>query len=119
MEDLVGGIRTILAQELPSGTGIVTAYTLAAKTHTYITSIIVCNTSNAVRTYSLYIDPDGSTHDATTAQAINLEIPANSTDEWSFGDSIALKNTGATIGVQNSSSQTVNFTIYGIERAIA
>lgn len=103
-----------LAQNRPSGTTAVSAFTASLRTE--VTAIWIANTSAAAAEYSLYHDDDGSTFDQTTALAYSVVIPANSTvliTADQLGGGIAVSKDGQ-IGIQTDTSNALTFTLYGV-----
>lgn len=104
-------VYRILAQNRPSGTGAVTAYTKPTGGIVTVVGIVVCNTTSGVVTYSLYVCKNGTTYDQTTALAYSTNINAN--DSLFVELPFTLDTSSGTIGVQSSSANALNFTILG------
>lgn len=106
-----------LAQIRPSASAS-TAFTSTLRTE--ITRIMVCNTSNAVATFDIYHDDDGTTYDQTTALFYGATIESNATVEIlseTLGAGVILAR-GASIGVNTSVDQALTFSLYGVTEEI-
>lgn len=111
----------LLAQIRPSGTTAVQAYqsppAVASKgLRTEITLIVICNTTAGSINFSLYHHDSGTTYNQTTALYYATALAANSTlklDMGTVNGGIAMKP-GGTIGVQSSTADALNFSLYGV-----
>ena len=105
-----------LAQSRPSGTSAVSVFT--SLTGHEVTRIVICNTSGASATYSIYHDDDGSTFDETTALFFGVTLGANNTEIIDFGGAGGglhmAKN--AQIAVQTGTGDALTFSLYGVGR---
>ena len=104
-------INRVLAQNNPSGTSAVTAYTKPSNKTVTINNILVCNTDSSAHAYSIYICTNGTTYDNTTAIALATNIPANDTAIVDL--SFTLDTANGTVGIKSSSANNLNFTILG------
>lgn len=103
-----------LAQNRPSGTTAVSAFTATLRTE--ITAIWIVNTTSAAAKYSLFHDDDGSTFDQTTALAYAAVIPGNSTvmiTADQLGGGISVSPDGQ-LGIQTDTANALTFTVYGV-----
>ena len=108
-----------IAQDRPSGTSAVSAFT--ASMITEITRIVICNTTSSSAVFSLYHDDDGSTFDATTALHFEQTIPPKTTvviEAGSIGAGVMVTGAGQ-IGIQTDTANALTFTIYGITQSVA
>lgn len=107
-----------LAQRLIPSTSDCVIYQPPADTITYIKQIIVCNTTSASKTYSLYVNPNGSISAAQFALKEANAIASNVTD-WTIiqGDNpgIVLRTSTASLIAKASAANAVTITLYGIE----
>lgn len=107
-----------LAQIRPAVTTAVTA--LAPTLRTEVTSIQVCNTTAAVRTFRLYHDDDGGTFDEGTALYWNVTAPVGQTIEIranALAGGITCSRDGR-IGVRSDLTSGLTFTLYGVVQPI-
>lgn len=103
-----------LAQNRPSGTTAVSAFTATLRTE--VTAIWVANTSSSSAKYSLFHDDDGSTFDQTTALVYETVIPPNATvmiTAEQLGGGIAISADGQ-LGIQTDTANALTFTVYGV-----
>lgn len=103
----------LLAQIRPGVTTAVTA--LTAKMLTEVKKIVICNTTGAPASYSVFHHDTGTTFDQTTALFYATVLAANTTAIVNAEDAsggIAVANAGA-IGVQSSVISALTFTFYG------
>lgn len=110
-------IFRILAQARPAGIAAVTAYTKPTKALVTVKGLIVCNTTGGTVTYSLYVDPNGSTYDQTTAILYDTPLLANESDFIELP--LSLEKNGTTIGIKTGTGNALNFTILGELRDLA
>lgn len=105
-----------LAQNRPGNTSTNVAIKKAQKSKLVVTSIIICNTTSASATYSIYLDRDGSTYDATSALFMGVLLAANSTDVIEFYDGLPFDaDKAGNLAVQSNTTNALTFTINGYE----
>ena len=102
-----------LGQTQPTTTFAASLYSPGASTTAIIRRILVCNTTAAANTFSIYLDDDGSTYNDTTALYRDTAITANSTTE--IKTFIAMDDSSGNLAVQASANSTVTFTAFGGE----
>lgn len=104
-------IEKQLAQARPGSTPAA-IYTCPSSTRAIAKSIMVTNTTNVDKTFSLFIDNDGNTYNATTAIFFNTVLRAK---ESKLIDSYFVIDTaGGSIGA-SASDVDVTFTVSGGE----
>ncbi len=105
-----------LVQLTPSTANVTTALTKSSKDKLLLTSINVVNTDSSSRTFSIYVDEDGTTANVLTAIASNETLAANSRVllEWAHGLPMDKHTANGTISVQASAANVVTFTVAGI-----
>lgn len=107
-----------LAQRLIPSTTDTVIYQPPADTIAYIKTIIVCNTTAVAKTYSLYVNPNGSISGAQFALKETIPLAANASD-WTVlqGDNpgIVLRSGSSSLIAKVSAANAVTITIYGIE----
>lgn len=114
-----------LAQNRPSGTTAVSAFTASVLTE--VTKIIVCNTTALNREFSIYHDDDGATFDDTTALYRSVVVEANNTyviELMDDGAGISVSGpeqgpAAGQIGVQTNLANSLTFTLYGMTADVA
>lgn len=108
-----------LAVVRPAGTTAVTAFTASVQTE--ITSVLVCNTSGAARTFRLFHGEDGDSFDEENALFWDVPVDADATVAI-FSDSpnngLAMKATDI-LGVRSDAADGLTFSVYGVTAAIA
>lgn len=108
-----------LAQIRPSGTAAVLAYA-NGRLNAEITLIVVCNTTASPVNFSIFHDNDGTTFDQSTALYYAKSLAANDTALLPFHSpnaGLAVRPSG-NIGVQTSTANALNFTLYGVTQQI-
>jgi hypothetical protein len=116
----------LLAQIRPSGTTAVQAYqsppAAASKgLRTEIMTIFVCNTTGSAVNFSLYHHDSGTTYNQTTALYYSVSLAANTTQKiecQTANGGLAIKP-GGTLGVQSSTADALNFSVYGVTQQLA
>ena len=108
----------LLAQVRPSVTSAVLGF--AAQLRTEITLIVISNTTASAVNFSLYHDDNGTTYDQTTALYYAVQVAANSTELIQIASPNAgiLLSSGGNLGVQSSTANALNFSIYGVTNRI-
>jgi hypothetical protein len=76
-----------------------------------IENIIVCNTTGSAATYSIFLDDDGTTHDATTALFYNVSLAANTSVILEIN--CYMRDPAGSLAVQSGTSDALNYTING------
>lgn len=111
-----------LAQRTPTTTAANVIYkTPNQNTAGFIKTIIVCNTTAAAVTYSLYVNQGGSATGDTFALIRSSSIAANATDQLTYPADCAIIINGdylfpnATVSVASSVGSALTFTLYGYE----
>jgi len=77
-----------------------------------ITTMVVANTGSSDRTFSIYIDDNGTTYTAATALYKDVPIPANTTYELSV--KWFMNNSSGNLAVDQDAGTDVNFTLFGV-----
>lgn len=101
----------ILGQENP-GASNTTLYSLPLGKVTEVKTILIVNTGATDQTFRIFVDPNGSTFNASTALFWDTPLIVAETKEVEL--SLGLDVTGASIGVYGSSTD-VTFTVSGRE----
>ena len=109
-----------LAQRKLTTTGIAILYTVPdSNTKTYIHTIIATNLDSSARSYSLFLNPGGSTAVADDQNTLfDTELLAGNThDLHTFpGDTaLTLSRSGASILAQATTANTIVISIFGKE----
>jgi len=79
----------VLGQSNPSATTATTLYTVPASTSTVVSTITICNQSNASDTYRIAIRPAGATLANSQYIAYNSVIPAYDSISLTIGITLA------------------------------
>jgi hypothetical protein len=92
-------------------------YRAVANKSTEILEFVVCNTSNASRWFSIWIDTDGSTYDNTTKLFHEVSISGNTTlvipvKQW-------MNHPLGNIAAQAQNNSDITLTISGIEHDVS
>lgn len=95
----------------PTGGTAVSNYSPASGT-AIIKSIVVCNTSGAAATYSIFLDDDGTTYDQTTA--VFFDVPIDADDTHLLQVYWPLDSAG-NLATEASVNNAVTFTSLGME----
>jgi hypothetical protein len=105
-----------LAQVRPTDTNALVAVSKALKRKVVIMSIIVCNTTASAESFSIYLDNDGTTYDATTALFVSTPIAPYTTYviEFETGLPMAVGTTGK-LAVKSSTGSAITYTVNGVE----
>lgn len=84
---------------------------------TYIKTIIVCNTTAATKTYSIWVNQNGAVSGDQFALMKTVSIAANASDQLLYPGDNAIILTGSTaaILVNASVANALTFTLYGSE----
>lgn len=107
-----------LAQQLIGSTAATTLYQPRSdQMRTKIVTLIVCNTTAASKTYSVWINQNGTESGDRFALIKGMTISANASDQRIYpGDSgLILIGSTASIIVQASVANALTFTMYGLE----
>lgn len=110
--------RKQLAQRTPSSTNACVLYqTTNANLTGIINTLIVCNTTNASKTYSIWVNQNGTAAADQFALVKDKALAANASDQYLYSNeaSIVLVGANASILCSASAANTVTFTIYGEE----
>lgn len=108
----------LLSQRHLTSTGDVVLYTIPTSiTRTLIKSIIVCNTTGSATTYSIWLNPSGTSTADAYAMIKIIPLAARASDQRIYpGDaSIILEGSGASIIGTAGTASAVTITIFGIE----
>jgi hypothetical protein len=106
-----------LAQRMPSSTDACVLYRPPDDTTTTLVKVlIICNTTNAAKTYSIWVNQNGTASGDQFALKKSVSIAANTTDTLNFNDgAIVLTHSSASLIVSASVLNSITFTIYGDE----
>lgn len=110
-----------LAQRLPTTTATMVLYQPPKSTiTTFIQTIIVCNTTGAGTTYSMWVNQNGSAVADQFALIKGISIAANASDQRVYssggsGSGIILRGTSASLLISSGAANALNFTLYGYE----
>lgn len=107
-----------LAQVRPGVTTPVSAYSPGANIETQITAIIICNTTGAPASFSLYHDDNGTTYDADTQLYPAIPVAANDSVTLTFERGWFMNDSTGNFAVQSSVADALNFTISGLEKDV-
>ena len=105
-------IYKTLGQARPSDLTAVNIYTVPSSTQTIISSIIICNVTNAATTFSVYQRTSGSAVGESNAIAFNQTIPAYSTT--TIEAKLTMSSTNI-LSVETGNSSSLTFTVNGTE----
>lgn len=107
-----------LAQVRPGVTSPVSLYSPGANIETQITAIIICNTTAAVASFSLYHDDDGTTYDADSQLYPAIPVAANDSITLTFERGYFMNNAAGNLAAQSSVADALNFTVSGLEKDV-
>lgn len=104
--------KRILAQSRPSGTSAASIYSPPDNFYALVYSIVIANVTGSAANASVFLDPDGTTYDQTTALLYAKSIPANDSEfiELTVGLEI---DAAANIAVQTGTGDALTFTLMG------
>jgi hypothetical protein len=103
--------RKILAQNLPSASGLIDAYSVGVNTQSIVSTLIACNTSSAATTFRVSAAISGSAN--TASQYIYYDIPIAGNDTFAATIGMTLY-AGDKIRVY-SAAGSVSFNLFGVE----
>jgi hypothetical protein len=102
----------LLAQSRPANTSAAEIYAPPAGMWSIIKSIIICNTSSADTTFSIYAPKDGATLDEDSALWFEQVIAAKQTIDWSTYFPLSEEDA---LAVQSGTADALTFTVGGAE----
>lgn len=109
----------MLSQRLVPATTDCVLYTVPdSNTTTYVTLIMVTNTTAASKTYDLYINQNGTQTADQFAMVKTRPLSANATDQFIYDRhqaSIILRGSNASIIAKASVANTITIALYGSE----
>jgi len=89
-----------------------TLYTVPASTTAIVKDMQIVNTTGSSATITIWLDPDGTTADDTTALIKDWAVPANDFLHWS---GFKVMEAGATIKATAGTASAITVTIDGAE----
>ena len=102
-----------LGQARENSTNAVSVYSPGVSTTAIISSIRICNNTGSARTFSLFLDDDGTTYDESTAIYFNAPLTANQT--LAIDGFMAMNNSSGNLAYSASLAQAVTITVFGAE----
>jgi len=102
-----------LGQKRENSTNAVSVYSPAAEVTAIISSIRICNNTGSSRTFSLFVDDDGTTYDESTAIYFNSPLTANET--LAIDGFMAMNNSSGNLAYSSSLANAVTITVFGAE----
>lgn len=102
----------ILGQVRPADTNANKVYGPTNGNTGIVRQVVVSNNTAGALTYSIYVDNDGTTYDATTALAEMVAIAANTSVITNLFLPIA---SGGNLAVKASAADSITFTVSGAE----
>lgn len=105
-----------LAKDRPSGTSATSIFSPSGSKQYLIDLVIVANTTNSSKKFSIYHDESGTTYDETTALYDDIIVPGNTTFEIDFGGrGIPMISSDENLAVKTGTANAFNFSVYGTE----
>ncbi len=105
----------VLGQVAPAPTGEVTLYTVPSATQAVLSTITVCNRTNANRTFRIAVKPTTGTSVATTHYiAFDASVAAFDTVCLTLGISLGAGNT-ISVFQSDGASNSITFNAFGSE----
>lgn len=101
-----------LAQSRVNGTSAVSLYSPGASETAIIRNIWIANTSGAAATYRLFVDDDGTTYDATTAIAYDVNVDSGEIVKLEVF--IPMNVDAGNFAARSSVSDALTFTLFGV-----
>jgi len=102
-----------LGQARENSTSAVSVYSPAAGVTAIISSIRICNNTGSARTFSLFVDDDGTTYDESTAIYFGAALTANQT--LAIDGFMAMNNSSGNLAYSSSFANGVTITVFGAE----
>lgn len=102
----------VLGQNAPSVTTDVDVYTVPAATEAVVSTIAVCNFTNAASTFTIAIRPAGAVKANLHYIAKDVAIAANDTVFLTIGATLAATDV---VTIQTNTADSVSFNVYGSE----
>lgn len=108
--------KLIVQRLIPATTDCVLFTNPDTDTTTIIKTLIVCNTTGASKTYSLWHNPNGTVSGDQYALIKGMTIAANASDQRIYSTDSGLILTGsASLIVAASVANALTFTLYGLQ----
>lgn len=105
-----------LAQVRPPNTNAMSVLSAGIKRKVVVTSVVLCNTTTAAATFSIFLDKDGTTYDQTTALFYGITLAANTTEMIEFRAGLPMDpQTAGNLAIQIGTSSAITFTFNGLE----
>lgn len=102
----------MLGQNRPSDTNAVDIYTVPAGTEAIISSIVICNVTNAAATFRVFQRVSAAAAGESNAIAFDQTVPANSTT--TIEAKLTMQATNV-LTVRSGTSSALTFTVNGTE----
>lgn len=106
-------VEKVFGQARPLDLEPVSIYSPDTRIIGIIKTIVVCNLTAAAVAYRIFVDDDGTTYDQDTALAYDINILANTTEEW-YGY-YPMNNPDGNLAVRSSVAAALTFTAFGVE----
>lgn len=100
-----------IAQARENSTNAVSIFSPGANEEIIINFVNVTNTSGAAAKVRIFHDDDGTTYDESTANAWDINIPANSV--WDREVQICMDNSSGNFAYRSDVANALTITIYG------
>lgn len=105
---------TVLAQSRPSGTSAASIYSPQAHRKAIITQIIVVEVAGGTSQASVFVDPDGTTYDESTALQFEKASTAKGVTTHTFGDGLEIGEDG-NVAVKSQTGSAHTYWVLGRE----
>ena len=102
-----------LGQARENSTDPVSVYSPAASVTAIISTIKICNNTGVARTFSLFLDDDGTTYDESTALYFNSPLTPNQI--LTVNDFMAMNNPDGNLAYSVSLANAVTISVFGAE----
>lgn len=96
-----------------AGTSATLLYAVPSGYSAVVSSIVLCNTTNAAATVSVFCNKAGTTNTAATALVYNMTVPAYTTQTFTLGITMAYSTAADTLYVQGGTNNAITATAFG------
>ena len=103
---------SILGQTQAS-TGATLLYTVPASTSAVVSTLVLCNTTNAAATVNVFANKAGTTNTAATAIVYQQTVPAYTTQTYTLGITMTNNGIADTLYVQSGTASAITATAFG------
>jgi len=100
-----------------AGTSATLLYAVPSSTAAVVSSIVLCNTTNAAATINVFSNKAATTNTAATALVYNLTLPAYTTQTFTLGITMNYSTAADTLYVQSGTSNAITATAFGSQIA--